>query len=365
MTQPLRRADAARRRRTCSCIRPRSAPPPRPAFAQVHVLIAWRRAARWSDFWALRERRIAPFWHFLAAPPYRLRIRGEPGDRSGASRHRDAGVPRRDRGRREPAERDPAQAARRRCADGSRRSWRRSRRAAARCCKLSERARPFSAADPSASAPARRARSCGRTGTGSARSARSRSRTIATRTPCARRSRSSSISSSAAGRARTAPRCCADDDDAAFTRALIARARRRDGGASVALLRVDGRPIAAQVLLYGGGTAYTWKTAFDAEFAKFSPGALLIDKVTDALFAGGIAQVESCSADGSFMAAALDRPAHDGRPAGRCRRAQIVQFRAASRAASAATRGCAASATGCAHAWLAAAAAEKCRSHAG
>jgi len=88
--------------------------------------------------------------------------------------------------------------------------------------------------------------------------------------------------------------------DAAFTRALIGELAR-EGAASVALLRVDGRPIAAQVLLYGGGTAYTWKTAFDAQFAKFSPGALLIDQVTDALFAGAIAQVESCSADGSFM----------------------------------------------------------------
>ena len=74
------------------------------------------------------------------------------------------------------------------------------------------------------------------------------------------------------------------------------------GGASVALLRVDGRPIAAQVLLYSGTTAYTWKTAFDAEFAKFSPGALLIDKVTDALFAAGIAQIESCATEDSFMA---------------------------------------------------------------
>ena len=47
--------------------------------------------------------------------------------------------------------------------------------------------------------------------------------------------------------------------------------------------------------------AYTWKTAFDAEFAKFSPGALLIDKVSDTLFAAGIAQIESCSPEGSFM----------------------------------------------------------------
>jgi hypothetical protein len=56
------------------------------------------------------------------------------------------------------------------------------------------------------------------------------------------------------------------------------------------------------VLLYAGAKAYTWKTAFDAEFSKYSPGALLIDKVTDELFASGITQFESCSADGSFMA---------------------------------------------------------------
>jgi hypothetical protein len=88
--------------------------------------------------------------------------------------------------------------------------------------------------------------------------------------------------------------------DAAFTRRLIADLARH-GGASVALLRQEGRAIAAQVLLYGGAVAYTWKTAFDAEFAKFSPGVLLLDKVTDELFAAGIAQIESCSAEASFM----------------------------------------------------------------
>jgi hypothetical protein len=91
-----------------------------------------------------------------------------------------------------------------------------------------------------------------------------------------------------------------NEEDTAFTRRLIRDlALRRH--ASVALLRVDGRPIAAQVLLYSGATAYTWKTAFDVEFAKFSPGALLIDKVTDALFAADITEIESCSPAGSFM----------------------------------------------------------------
>lgn len=89
--------------------------------------------------------------------------------------------------------------------------------------------------------------------------------------------------------------------DSAFARRFFADLAAR-GCASVALLRVDGRPIAAQVLLYSGTTAYTWKTAYDAEFAKFSPGALLIDKVTDALFANGIKAIESCATGDSFMA---------------------------------------------------------------
>jgi CelD/BcsL family acetyltransferase involved in cellulose biosynthesis len=92
-----------------------------------------------------------------------------------------------------------------------------------------------------------------------------------------------------------------DQHDADFARALIGNLGDRNC-ASVALLRVDGRPIAAQVLLYCGTMAYTWKTAFDAAFAKFSPGALLVDKVTDAVFASGIEKFESCATEDSFMA---------------------------------------------------------------
>lgn len=89
-------------------------------------------------------------------------------------------------------------------------------------------------------------------------------------------------------------------DDAAFARNWIS-ALAGHGSASVALLRVNGKPIAAQVLLYSGNTAYTWKTAYNIAFSKFSPGALLIDKLTDALFAEGITSIDSCSAPGSFM----------------------------------------------------------------
>ena len=90
-------------------------------------------------------------------------------------------------------------------------------------------------------------------------------------------------------------------NDAAFARRFIGDLAT-EGSASVALLRIDGKPIAAQVLLYCGTVAYTWKTAFDAEYAKYSPGVLLVDKVTDDLFSTHkIAQIESCSAEKSFL----------------------------------------------------------------
>ena len=71
----------------------------------------------------------------------------------------------------------------------------------------------------------------------------------------------------------------------------------------MALLWVNGEAVAAQVLMYCGATAYTWKTAFDANYAKYSPGTLLIDRVTDELFAGSdVDAINSCAAETSFMA---------------------------------------------------------------
>jgi CelD/BcsL family acetyltransferase involved in cellulose biosynthesis len=92
------------------------------------------------------------------------------------------------------------------------------------------------------------------------------------------------------------------DADAAFVRRLVGDLSQRRS-ASVALLRVDGRAIAAQVVMYCGLTAYTWKTAYDPAYARYSPGVLLIDKLTEALFAtAGLEVIDSCSAEGSFMA---------------------------------------------------------------
>jgi hypothetical protein len=93
-----------------------------------------------------------------------------------------------------------------------------------------------------------------------------------------------------------------DPRDAAFVRRLF-QSLAAQQNASVALLRVDGEAIAAQVLMYCGATAYTWKTAFDANYSKYSPGTLLIDRMTDELFAGSdIWAINSCAAEDSFMA---------------------------------------------------------------
>jgi CelD/BcsL family acetyltransferase involved in cellulose biosynthesis len=93
-----------------------------------------------------------------------------------------------------------------------------------------------------------------------------------------------------------------DSRDAVFVRRLLGNLAAQ-GNASVALLRLDGEAIAAQVLMYCGATAYTWKTAFSAAFAKFSPGALLIDKITEELFSGpDIMAINSCAAETSYMA---------------------------------------------------------------
>jgi CelD/BcsL family acetyltransferase involved in cellulose biosynthesis len=93
-----------------------------------------------------------------------------------------------------------------------------------------------------------------------------------------------------------------DARDAAFTRQLAQNLADRQA-CSVALLRVNGDVAAAQVVMYCGSTAYTWKTAYSAQFARYSPGHLLVDKVTDQLLAQSeIEAINSCAAEDSFMA---------------------------------------------------------------
>lgn len=89
--------------------------------------------------------------------------------------------------------------------------------------------------------------------------------------------------------------------DATFARRFVGDLAAK-GDASVALLMLDGQPIAAQVLLYCGRDAYTWKPAFDESFAAFSPGMLLVDRITTELLGSGdVDIIDSCATEESFM----------------------------------------------------------------
>jgi CelD/BcsL family acetyltransferase involved in cellulose biosynthesis len=270
-------------------------------FAHVHVLQAWSGegdARKLVGFWALRERRIAPFWRFLQCPPYDYAFVSSPvldPDCAGAVM----------------AAFLEAIANDRRLPDVIKLKLLDGEAAApiidalrARCGQmltLAEHARPFLAGESG------RKRS-GSTGKKLRQdwnrlNARGRVEIVNKRDSAAEQAAFEIFLQleldSWKGSTGTALR--AQSEDLAFARLFFANLSER-GDASVALLCLDGRPIAAQVLLYAGATAYTWKTAFDADFSKFSPGALLIDKVTDALFASGVTQIESCATEDSFMA---------------------------------------------------------------
>lgn len=82
---------------------------------------------------------------------------------------------------------------------------------------------------------------------------------------------------------------------AAFAREAISRLAEQDL-ARVHLLRVGERVIAALVVFIERGIGYTWKTAYDEEFAAFSPGTLLMIEVTRMHLADrGIIATDSCA----------------------------------------------------------------------
>jgi CelD/BcsL family acetyltransferase involved in cellulose biosynthesis len=267
-------------------------------FAKLHVLLAWD-ADRLVGLWALRERRVAPFLSFLAAPPYEFSFVASPvidpdhiGTVMPAFFEAIANA---------PALPNVIQL---KLLDGDAATFAPMMAALnarhGQMLKVAERARPFLANENER----KRSGSTGKklrqdwnrlSAVGAVDIANER---MPDPTRAAFEIFLDLESRSWKGTNGTA--LLSHEQDAAFARALIANLADA-GGASVALLRVNEKPIAAQVLLYSGSMAYTWKTAFDAEFAKFSPGALLIDKVTDVLFASGVAQIESCSTEGSFM----------------------------------------------------------------
>lgn len=88
--------------------------------------------------------------------------------------------------------------------------------------------------------------------------------------------------------------------DAGFARRMFT-GLAETGAASIIELRLDGAVLASQVLLYCGPHAFTWKIAFDGAFAKYSPGSVLVDRLTETLLAGDITLIDSCALDSGFM----------------------------------------------------------------
>ncbi len=97
------------------------------------------------------------------------------------------------------------------------------------------------------------------------------------------------------GKARTA--MASDRYQAAFAREAIYRLAERDM-VRITTLKLDGETIASLVVLLVGGTAYTWKTAFDETLKEFSPGILLmIDTTSHLLDDPNVLRADSCAVE--------------------------------------------------------------------
>ncbi|WP_411037405.1 GNAT family N-acetyltransferase [Shinella sp. BYT-45] len=95
------------------------------------------------------------------------------------------------------------------------------------------------------------------------------------------------------GRSRTA--MINDRYRAAFAREAITNLAETDG-VRIHTLDLDGRAIASMVVFLAGGEAYTWKTAYDEDYAKYSPGKLLVAELTEwHLDDANIARSDSCA----------------------------------------------------------------------
>ena len=110
------------------------------------------------------------------------------------------------------------------------------------------------------------------------------------------------------GQRGTAINCNARE--AEFVSRTIATLTHRQQ-AEIHAIELDGQPIAIQIVLRAGRTAFTWKTTYDERFRDFSPGMLLLEDYTTALLADPtIEYVDSCSYDDSgFMSAWQHRKA--------------------------------------------------------
>lgn len=92
--------------------------------------------------------------------------------------------------------------------------------------------------------------------------------------------------------------------DMAETRSLFmaaTRAAHQAGRLHLIAMRLDGRAIAMLVNFLSPPGGFSFKTAFDEDFARFSPGVLLQIDNLDILADHGLAWMDSCAAEGHPM----------------------------------------------------------------
>ncbi len=95
------------------------------------------------------------------------------------------------------------------------------------------------------------------------------------------------------GRAGTA--AAAHDDVRRFIRAAVG-GLAADGKVAVNRILIDGRAIAAAIILRSGNAAWFWKIAYDETFARFSPGVMLTVALTEGLVDdSNVERVDSCA----------------------------------------------------------------------
>ena len=83
---------------------------------------------------------------------------------------------------------------------------------------------------------------------------------------------------------------------AAFAREAITNLAEADA-VRIHTLDLDGQAIASMVVFIMAGEAYTWKTAYDERYARFSPGKLLMADLTEwHLDDANIERTDSCAA---------------------------------------------------------------------
>ncbi len=101
------------------------------------------------------------------------------------------------------------------------------------------------------------------------------------------------------GRAGTA---AADRHDLRrFIRTAVGRLAT-DGKVSINRILVDGRAIAAGIVLRSGRGAWFWKIAYDEGFARFSPGVMLTVALTNELLEDtAIERADSCATENHPM----------------------------------------------------------------